>query len=143
MKVFYCVFILQIVNSINSSQKGTKMNQIEYVTQQAKEGFLECEVPRHMWEGALRYLLNGIPPGGFLTAVLENNLTESIRQADSTNLRSIVNWARWVYNWIPTTVHGSPKNVHDHIMAGGYEGICSDNAVCADSAAGGEANVQE
>lgn len=47
---------------------------------------------REDWYGALeRYLNNGIMPGSFMTAVLENNLKEAIGRADMTNRSNLHN----------------------------------------------------
>lgn len=52
-------------------------------------------VPVHTRESLERYFLYGLPPGGFLTHVLTNNLYGAIVSADyqnKENIRSIVEW---------------------------------------------------
>lgn len=62
--------------------------------------------------GALeRYLNNGIMPGGFMTAVLENNLSEAFGRADSDNAANLKNIAGYVYNNIPSTAWGSKEKI--------------------------------
>lgn len=59
--------------------------------------------------GIDRWVKNGIPPGGFLTAVLENNLSVAIGKADEDafkNLRDIVSYC---YNNIPAAAWGSKE----------------------------------
>lgn len=66
--------------------------------------------------GALeRYLNNGIMPGSFMTAVLENNLKEAFGRADienSSNLRNIVGY---IYHHIPSPAWGSPEKVKAYV----------------------------
>ena len=82
-------------------------------------------LPEHMQGGARRYIENGIRPGNFLTAVLENNLTGAFGRADSTNLQSIATWCEWLTWEIPALAWGSPEIVRNWIAHGGMEGIDS------------------
>jgi hypothetical protein len=41
-----------------------------------------------------RWVYAGIPPGGFLSALLRNNLTKAVNKADDENLRLMASWAR-------------------------------------------------
>lgn len=69
-------------------------------------------IPEHMRRGVSLYLEKGIRPGSFLTAVLENNLVESIAQADSINQTWIKNWANFLYNEMPIVSWGSKEKVN-------------------------------
>jgi hypothetical protein len=60
-----------------------------------------------MAEGVKLYLEQGIPPGGFLTAVLSNNLMEACAQADEANRRMLFEWACWLHNEAPIGSYGS------------------------------------
>jgi len=62
-------------------------------------------------DGLRRYADDGIPPGGFLMAVLENNLMEAFGRADEQNTLDMVEIAAYVYNEIPSVCHGSPERV--------------------------------
>ena len=58
-----------------------------------------------------RYAEKRIPTGGFLKAVLENDLQQAFARADNSNyiaLRAIV---RYVYNHLPADCWGSPEKV--------------------------------
>lgn len=79
-------------------------------------------LPEHMQDGARRYVENGQPPGGFLSAVLENNFTEAVGHADHINQLALVAWARWVYNDTPSQCHGSREAVRDWCKQGGLNG---------------------
>ena len=65
----------------------------------------------------------GLPPGGFVEAVLENNLTEAFGRADMGNRLSLWNICNYVYNEIPSNCHGNPQKVNEWINRGGLEGM--------------------
>ncbi len=58
-----------------------------------------------------RYVNDRIPPGGFLTAVLSNDLTQAVARADDTNIRLLPEYVRYCYNEIPSPCWGSPERV--------------------------------
>jgi len=66
--------------------------------------------------GALeRYLNNGIMPGSFLTAVLENNLMEAFGRADHMNEANMKNIVGYIYNHLPSNAWGSKERVQDYL----------------------------
>ena len=58
-----------------------------------------------------RYAKNRIPTGGFLRAVLANDLFEAIGRADLQNRYDIFEICSYVYNKIPSTCWGSYDTV--------------------------------
>jgi hypothetical protein len=62
-----------------------------------------------------RYANTGCPLGGFLTAVMENNLMEAFGRADEDNTRDMREIVAYVYNEMPGTCHGSPEIVAEWI----------------------------
>jgi hypothetical protein len=60
-----------------------------------------------------RYAQDGVPTGGFLEAVLSNNLMESFTRADFDNQRTMFAICGYIYNELPASCHGSPKRVED------------------------------
>jgi len=73
--------------------------------------FTDYEQLAHL-EGSLdRYLNHGIMPGGFLTAVLENNLSESFARADRTNSMLVKDIVQFLYNRFPMGAWGNPERV--------------------------------
>ena len=68
-------------------------------------------LPEHMQEGARAYVEQGREPGGFLRAVLENNLSEACGRADHINQYKMDTWACWLYNECPVPAWGSPEAV--------------------------------
>ena len=68
-------------------------------------------MPPLIIEGLRKYADNHLPVGGFLTAVLENNLTEAIVRADMFSLAGIKDIVMYVHWEIPGDCHGSPQAV--------------------------------
>lgn len=67
--------------------------------------------------GALeRYLNHGIMPGSFLTAVLENNLSEAFGRADICNEANMKNIVGYIYNNIPSYAWGSKEKVKQYLL---------------------------
>ena len=62
-----------------------------------------------------RYVNHGIKPGGFLEAVLANDLMESFGRADMGNRLSLFDICSYVYNELPAGCHGSYKEVDSWI----------------------------
>ena len=62
-------------------------------------------------DGLLRYAKEGIPTGGFLRAVLENDLMEAFARADRQNTDDMEEIVSFVYNDLPSACHGSPEIV--------------------------------
>lgn len=57
------------------------------------------------------YVKEGTPPGGFVRAVLENNLMEAFHRGDKENSEALIDICMYVYNEVPASCHGSPANV--------------------------------
>jgi len=57
------------------------------------------------------YLEQGIPTGGFLRAVLENNLMLASALADDYNHLTLSNIALFIYYYFPLDSYGSVKKV--------------------------------
>ena len=60
-----------------------------------------------------RYIENRIPTGGFLEAVLSNDLKEAVGRADGDNMRVLPELVGWLYNEAPSNCWGSPQRVKD------------------------------
>ena len=69
------------------------------------------KLPEHMQEVARLYIEEGEEPGGFLMAVLTNNLVEAATRADGVNQQRLFEWAGWLYNDIPDRAWGSAEKV--------------------------------
>ena len=85
-----------------------------------KADFLDKGLPSRMWGGVDRYLTHGIPPGHFLTAILENDLKEACARADDENVLLLHNYVRFFYNCVPGGCWGSPEAVSKWTDGGGF-----------------------
>lgn len=73
--------------------------------------FSRENLPPDIKEAIDRYVTHRVLPGGFLTAVLENNLKEAVGRADDDNLLALPAIVGCVYNDIPAICQGSPEKV--------------------------------
>jgi len=73
--------------------------------------FNEFYIPERMMAGIRLYVDHGVPPGGFLTAVLENDLSGAVGHADAENLRNLPAYVTYLYNEVPAACWGSPAKV--------------------------------
>lgn len=70
-------------------------------------------VPTRIREALKRYIVDRIEPGGFLRAVLENDLREAFGRADDDNREAMFAIVAYAYNEIPGISWGSPQRVAD------------------------------
>src|ERR1017187_2246956 len=62
-------------------------------------------------ESLARYVQQGIPTGGFLRAVLSNDLMNAFGRADDQNAATLFHICAYIYNELPSACHGSEKVV--------------------------------
>jgi len=68
------------------------------------------------FEGSLqRYFNDGIMPGGFLTAVLMNDLLGAYANADMVSVQELPGLVSWLYNHAPHDCWGSKEKVLAHL----------------------------
>lgn len=68
-------------------------------------------VPSHTRDSIYTYLVNGWEPGGFLTAVLLNDLYAATSRADSENVKNLASIAKYVYQTLPPICYGTKENI--------------------------------
>jgi hypothetical protein len=68
-------------------------------------------VPSHTLSGIERYIHERIEPGGFLRAVLENDLVQALGRADAANREALFDIVEYLYNHAPAKCWGSPERV--------------------------------
>lgn len=68
-------------------------------------------IPEHTLAALNRYVERRIPPGGFLTAVLSNDLFGAVAQADSQNRVALADIVAYIYNEVPGNAWGSRDTV--------------------------------
>lgn len=69
-------------------------------------------VPDYMRDGLARYVLDGVPPGGFLRAVLNNDMMHALERADGTNATRLLEYGRFFSNHMPASAFGYPTAVN-------------------------------
>jgi hypothetical protein len=72
-------------------------------------------VPVPTISGIVSYVEESRPPGGFLYAVLTNNLKDSLMSADLHNMRAIGDIVRLMYWEVPASMWGSVEEVEAHL----------------------------
>lgn len=68
---------------------------------------LLAKIPEHMMDGIRRYVDKREPVGGFLEAIITNDLQDACGRADSVNQHLIFEYVDWFYNYEPHNCHGS------------------------------------
>ena len=69
------------------------------------------QIPSSMVGGLIRYVDEGVQPGGFWLAVLKNDLADACARADENNKYLIYDFVYVLYNYCPSECWGSPEKV--------------------------------
>lgn len=72
-------------------------------------------IPEHMLKALIAYRDEGQPVGGFLEAVIANDLVGAAVRADSTNINLLPSYANWLYNETPLSSWGSRQAYHSWV----------------------------
>lgn len=80
------------------------------------------KLPDYMQESTTAYILIGQKPGGFMRAVLSNDLYYAYARADDRNLIAMFQWAA-LLNHLPNASWGSKHAVDQWIERGGLVGM--------------------
>jgi len=81
-----------------------------------------------MQEGMRMWIEHGIDGGGFMMAVLCNDLMGALGKADSTNIARLKDFGMFLYNEVPTGCCGSRGKVKAWSEKGGMLGHDKDAA---------------
>jgi hypothetical protein len=68
-------------------------------------------VPEHTVHALQLYAQERLQPGGFLTAVLSNDLFLAVDRADYENFQALSAIVVYIYNRLPRAAWGSPERV--------------------------------
>ena len=63
-------------------------------------------------ESLRNYVCHGKCPGGWLTALLQNNLLLGVTLADKENFKYLTHWVKFIHWHVPTECHGSPGKLN-------------------------------
>jgi len=78
----------------------------------------EYDMPEYTKKALDLYVSDRIPTGGFLCAVLTNDLFEAVGRADIQNRYALFQICNYIYNEIPSTCWGSPERVREWLKGG-------------------------
>lgn len=78
-----------------------------------KDQMEKCNVAYNLRSGLIRYFVNGIIPGDFLKACLENNLKEALGVASTQHWDYIFNVVSFLYYHAPVNSWGSKEKVQE------------------------------
>jgi len=82
-------------------------------TKNEQYSFRTFYIPERMMYGLERYIEGHIKPGGFLSAVLKNDLCGAINHADDENIQNLPAYIGFLYNQAPSLCWGSEKKFKD------------------------------
>ena len=86
-----------------------------------KENWQGQTVPPHVRGGIVRYIMQGVPTGSFLEAVISNDLRQALGKADDKNRTNLFAIVCWFHNHAPSFCWGSPARyrawLHAHELA--------------------------
>jgi len=68
-------------------------------------------IPDSLCGGLRRYLEDGIQPGGFLTAVICNDLMGAVAKGGPNEIAALPSLAGWLYNEANGQASGSPEKM--------------------------------
>ena len=83
-------------------------------------------LPEHLRDEFRRYIEDGIPGGGFMTAVMSNSLIRAALRADEVNLQALPEICTFLLKEAPLKCFGSPGEVEKWIKAGGLNGLAKE-----------------
>ncbi len=72
---------------------------------------LAAAIPPDVLESLRRYAVNHVPTGGFLAAVLRNDLFEAVGRADHVNQHFLPAICQYIFNCLPLACWGSAEKV--------------------------------
>ena len=79
----------------------------------------EFGVPAQMHGTLVNYIIDARPTGGFMEAVLNNDLRSAVYKADDMNLKAIPNYVKFLHNCAPHACWGRKDATGDWREKGG------------------------
>jgi hypothetical protein len=68
-------------------------------------------IPEHTLQALDDYIISGLEPGGFLTAVLSNDLKGAVTHADRWNQNNLADTVKFIANCAPASCWGSREQM--------------------------------
>ena len=89
------------------------------ILKEAVEGLeVFTAIPPRMFGPVLRYVVKGIKPGHFLSAVITNDLREAVARADDENQAALGSWVRLFHNFTPAACWGHKDRLDEWVTDG-------------------------
>ena len=82
--------------------------------------FGQARLTEQSKESLYNYFVHGFDPGGFMIAVLANDLYSAAARADSANIKLLGEYAKWLINHAPYQSYGSPEEVRGWLNKNEY-----------------------
>jgi len=79
------------------------------------------DIPEHTKESLINYFDRCWEPGGFLMAVLRNDLYGAAAKADYVNRAELSNIAMWIINNAPYGSYGDHETIKDWLNRGHHQ----------------------
>lgn len=99
---------------------------MEFTVEKLQIGLALYNIPEHMWDGVINYVMHGRPTGHFLKALFSNDFKEMASRADSNNARRLYDYALFLFNYTPAGCWGQPLAYDQWIAKRGLTGIYED-----------------
>ena len=90
-------------------------------------------IPEHLRDALVRYVLAGGETGGFLTALLQNDLMDAVALADPASRDGLRPLCIFLYNHTPKVCRGSFATMKEWRERHGALGVYYDNADLEDA----------
>ena len=75
----------------------------------------QAAVPPRLRKIIDNYVKFGFRPGGFIQAVLKNNLFSAVARADPVSMNHLKEVVQYIFNAAPSSTHGSHEKVEAHL----------------------------
>lgn len=99
------------------------MDYVDKTRQKMQRIMKYYDIPAHMHESVIRYVIRGDHSGGFLTSVVRNDLFKAVGKADADNVARLPSYVKYFYNAAPNGCWDSPETVVEWCDGGGLVGI--------------------
>jgi len=83
--------------------------------EEVRRGLESCGIPERMRGAIVRYIFEGSIPGGFLKAIITNDLKNAVGRADDENLAILNRYIVFFYNHAPAGCWGGPEQFENWV----------------------------
>ncbi len=88
------------------TQPGELSSIWEMTRESMEDALTRYRIPAHLHDGMIEWAINAQRPGGFLSAVISNDLFQSFATADPQSAEALGGIVKWFYNSAPSRCHG-------------------------------------